>query len=59
MFNNVLRIAIEDVKGHMRKLESKHLDELRDLVLHRPSGSIVDLPDLVVKKEDKTLLIQT
>lgn len=58
IFNNVLRIAIEEVKGHVRKLESRHLDELRDLVLHRPLGSIVDLPDLIAKKEEKTLLIQ-
>lgn len=59
IFNNVMRIAIEELKGHTRRLEAKHLDELRDLVFKRPLGSIVNLPDFLAKKEEKTLLIQS
>jgi len=59
IFNNVVRIAIEDSKGDTRRIEARHLVELRDLVFNRPRGSIVDLPNLIVKKEEKTLLIQS
>lgn len=59
IFNNVIRIAIEELKGNTRRLEAKHLNELQDLVFHRPKGSIVDLPVIIVKKEEKTLSIQS
>ena len=59
IFNNVVRIAIEELKGNTRRLEAKHLDELRDLIFKRPKGSVVDLPEIIVKKEEKTLLIQS
>ena len=59
IFNNVMRIAIEYVKGNTRKLESRHLDELRDMAFFRPVGSIVDLPFLLAKKEEKTVFIQS
>ncbi len=59
IFANVIRIAIEEVQGHSRRLESRHLDELRDLVLSRPTGSVVDLPSVLVKKEANCLLIQS
>ncbi|MBU0693208.1 MAG: tRNA lysidine(34) synthetase TilS [Candidatus Omnitrophica bacterium] len=59
ILNNVLRIAIEEVKGDTRRIESKHLKELRDLILNRPQTSIVDLPSLLVKKEGKFLCFDT
>ncbi|MBU1122429.1 MAG: tRNA lysidine(34) synthetase TilS [Candidatus Omnitrophota bacterium] len=59
VFNNVIRVAIEEAKGNLRKIEGRHLSEIRDLVFNRPRGSIVDLPDLFVKKEEKLLIIQT
>ncbi len=59
IFNNVVRIAIEELKGNTRKLQAKHLNELQDLVFRRPKGSIVDLPDLRAKKEEKSLFIQS
>jgi hypothetical protein len=59
VFNNLVRIAVEELKGNTRGLEARHISEVRDLVLHRPKGSIVDLPGLLVKKEEKTLLIQS
>ncbi|MFH1504049.1 MAG: tRNA lysidine(34) synthetase TilS [Candidatus Omnitrophota bacterium] len=59
IFNNVLIIAIESVKGDTRRIETKHLTEIKDLVYIRPSQSIVDLPLLTVKKDEKNLLIQS
>ena len=58
LFNNVIRIAIEDFKGSTRRLEARHIEELKDLVFHRPSGSIVDLPQILVKKEENSLIIK-
>ncbi|MDD3296372.1 MAG: tRNA lysidine(34) synthetase TilS [Candidatus Omnitrophica bacterium] len=59
IFNNVIRIAIEELQGHTRRLEAKHLEEIYSLVSKRPTGSIVDLPSVLVKKEAKCLLIQS
>lgn len=59
IFNNVIRIAIEELKGNTRKIENRHLDEIRKLILHRPSGSLVDLPDFLAKKEDGLLILQS
>ena len=59
IFNNVIRIAIEQLKGNTRRIEAKHLNELKDLVFERPGKSIVDLPGVLVKKEEKTLSIQS
>lgn len=59
IFNNVVRIAIEELKGSTRRLEIRHINELRDLVLRRPRGSIVDLPGLTAKKDEESLFIQS
>ena len=59
IFNNVIRIAVEELKGNVRSIEARHLDEIRDLVFNRPEASIVDLPSLIVKKEGKVISIQT
>lgn len=60
IFNNVIRIAIEEVKGNIRRIESRHLEEVKDLVFSRPSGSMVDLPSLLFRKQEslKGLLLQ-
>jgi tRNA(Ile)-lysidine synthase len=57
--NNIIRIAIEELKGNTRRLELKHLDEIRDLIDNRPLGSVVHLPELSVRKEEKRIIIQT
>ena len=56
---NILRIAIEELKGNTRKLDLRHFDEIIDLIYNRPDFSIVDLPDLEVKKENSWLVIKT
>lgn len=58
VFNNVIRVAIEEVKGNLRKIDGRHIFEIRDLVVNRPQNSIVDLPDIMVKKDEETLIIQ-
>jgi tRNA(Ile)-lysidine synthase len=55
---NVLRFAIEELKGDTRKLDLRHFEEMVDLLYHRPFLSIVDLPDLEVKKEENWLTIK-
>jgi tRNA(Ile)-lysidine synthase len=55
----IIRIAIEEVKGNLRKLELKHFQEIIDLLKNRPSGSIVSLPELIVKKRIKVLVIKS
>lgn len=40
----ILRIAIRELVGSMRRLNFKHWKELEDLILRRPAGSVVDLP---------------
>jgi len=40
----ILRLAIARVKGDMRRLTFKHIREIEDLILNRPTNSIVDLP---------------
>jgi tRNA(Ile)-lysidine synthase len=59
IFNNVIRIAIEELKGNTRKIDNRHIDEIRKLILYRPLGSLVDLPDFLVKKEDNMLILQS
>lgn len=59
IFNNVIRIAVEQFKGNTRRLEAKHLREVRDLLFKRPLGSIVDLPGFQVKKDNEALIIQS
>jgi tRNA(Ile)-lysidine synthase len=54
----IIRLAIEKIKGSTRRIELKHIDEIVDLILHRPQDSIVDLPAISIKKEGKSLIIQ-
>jgi tRNA(Ile)-lysidine synthase len=59
ILNNIIMIAIEELKGSTRRIESRHIEEVIDLILHRPTESIVNLPFLSVKKEAKLLIIQS
>lgn len=59
IFAAVLRSAIEELKGDTRRIEARHIEELRELAFRRPAGSIVDLPHLAVKKEDPLLVIES
>lgn len=59
ILNNVIIIAIEELKGSTRRIESRHIEEIVDLILHRPVESVVNLPLLAVKKQPQALIIQT
>ena len=50
----VLRESIRQLKGDTRQISFQHIEEIEDLIVHRPSKSIVDLPKgiSVVKKEN-------
>jgi tRNA(Ile)-lysidine synthase len=59
VLSNVIMIAIEELKGSTRRIESKHIHEIIELILYRPAESVVNLPFLAAKKEAKTLIIQS
>ncbi|MFA5090409.1 MAG: tRNA lysidine(34) synthetase TilS [Candidatus Omnitrophota bacterium] len=53
----IFRTIISRVKGNTRRINFSHIREVEDLVLNRPTSSIVDLPNsLSVIKRPKTLL---
>jgi tRNA(Ile)-lysidine synthase len=53
----VLRLAFQRLKGNMRTITFKHIQELEDLIDNRPSNSIVDLPgSFSVLKKKNTLV---
>ena len=54
----VLRLSIEKIRGHTRRLSFQHWKELEDLITSRKNGSIVNLPgSIVAKKTDNYLLL--
>ncbi len=55
---NVLRLAIEDLKGNTRRLELKHIEQVLDLIHKKFVLSRVDLPGLEIKKDDKWIVIK-
>ncbi|MCF7916540.1 MAG: tRNA lysidine(34) synthetase TilS [Candidatus Omnitrophica bacterium] len=59
IFNNVVRIAIEEIKGDTRRIEQNHLLEVRKLVKEGRDQASIHLPKIVVKKEKNTIFIQS
>jgi tRNA(Ile)-lysidine synthase len=53
----VLRIKISRLKGDMRKINFKHIQEIEDLILTRPVNSLVDLPGNIRIRKGKRSLI--
>jgi len=52
-----LRQSISAVQGDTRRISFVHIKEIEDLILFRPSGSIVNLPKgICVQKSPNTLL---
>jgi len=54
----ILRTALEDLKGNLRRLTYQHWKEMDELVEKRPGNSIVDLPGgiNVIKNKNKILI---
>lgn len=46
--NMILRKGIENVSGDLNQLTHRHIEEIKDLVNHRPVGSQVHLPKKVI-----------
>jgi tRNA(Ile)-lysidine synthase len=52
-----LREAVSFLQGDTRRITFKHIQELEDLILKRPQGSIVDLPKGISAKKKQEMLI--
>jgi len=52
----MIRLAIKDFKGDLRKISFQHWKEIEDLIYNRPFNSIVDLPAKIVVKKLKNYL---
>jgi tRNA(Ile)-lysidine synthase len=53
----VLRWRISRLKGDTRRIGFVHILEIEDLILHRPAGSVVDLPGNIQVKKTKSFLV--
>lgn len=56
IINNVIRIAIEELKGNLRRVEAKHLEEVGDLIKSKKNTSL-SLPGISINKEEDNLVI--
>ena len=56
----IIRLAIQHLKGNMRKLTFSHINEVESLINNRPNGSIVHLPNSIAiqKKPLKLIFFQ-
>lgn len=59
IFNNVIRVAIEKVKGDTRRLDQNHLNQARSLVKKGRFQASLHLPGILIKKEKDTVSIQS
>lgn len=54
----LIRLSVEYLKGDTNRLTFKHWKEIEDLILARPPGAIVHLPDrLYVQKKNRCLIL--
>ncbi len=56
---NLLRLAVEEVKGDTRRLTFRHFEQALELIHRKDSYGSLDLPLLEVKKEDRWLTIKS
>ncbi|MDD4910031.1 MAG: tRNA lysidine(34) synthetase TilS [Candidatus Omnitrophica bacterium] len=56
MFRMVLRFAYQHIKGDLRRLTFRHLEELEALVFTRPLRSVVNLPRNIAARKEKRFL---
>lgn len=55
--SEIIRKAIEVVKGNLRRLEYRHFKEIESLLGQRPVGAIVNLPQGVWARKEKDWLV--
>ncbi len=54
----LIRLSVEHLKGDTNRLTFQHWKEIEDLILARPPGAIVHLPDrLYVQKKNRYLIL--
>jgi tRNA(Ile)-lysidine synthase len=53
----ILRAALEELKGDLRKLTYQHWKEIEELIYQRPVNSIVNLPAGISVAKDRTNII--
>lgn len=53
----ILRSALEELKGNLRRFTYQHWKEMEDLINKRPTNSVVDLPGEVKVVKDKSSLV--
>ena len=58
LLNNLIRITIEQVKGSLRRIESKHIEDIVGLLEDMPVGSVVDIPLVKIVKKPNSLLFK-
>lgn len=53
----IVRMGIERLKGDLKRITSRHLEEVETLIAERPGLSVVDLPGgIAVSKQEKRLV---
>jgi tRNA(Ile)-lysidine synthase len=55
--SEIIRKAIEVVKGNLRRLEYRHFKEIESLLSQRPVGAVVNLPQGVWARKEKDWLV--
>ncbi len=53
----ILRVALEELKGDLRRLTYQHWKEIEELINNRPVNSIVNLPADISVAKDRTNII--
>lgn len=57
--NIIIRIAFEQIKGNLRRIEKSHLNQVENLIKEGRPGSSIHLPGILVKKEKNQISIQS
>jgi len=55
----MIRMSIEEMKGNLRRIEFKHMEDILDLIDRPEQESLLDLPDVLVEKYKGRLYLQS
>lgn len=55
----MIRLGIEEMKGSLRRIEFKHMEDILDLIEHPGQESLLDLPDILVEKYKGRLYLKS
>ncbi len=54
----LVRSVLEHLRGNKRRLEFAHIEKVEDLVHRKPSGAMIELPDILVEKKSSFLFFK-